>query len=146
MIISGTFMNLRNLTNHEVKLVSLSTWRQANEIVPRDSHGPYIVMQTGYDPQDKKRISEEFVLGRSGKWLSLRNFYQMPLAERRSEFIFGTVSEVVQMMNKLPSKAELIRPAGTANNAPCVPAEDDEMAAALQAGRAMQTGTARRLL
>ena len=139
-------MNLRTLTNHNVKLVSLSTWRQANEIVPRDKNGPYIVMQNGCDPQDTRRIPEEFVLGRSGKWLSLGQFYQMPLADRRSEFIFGTVSEVIQMMNNLPSKADLRRPFRRDDEAADAPAPDDELATALQVGRATQFGTARRLL
>src|SRR5262245_13749843 len=86
-------VDLRNITNNyqDVKLISLSTWRVANEFTPRDRHGPYVVLQEGYDPEDTRMIPEEFVLGRSGKWLSLGFFYQMPVPERRAEFIFGTV-------------------------------------------------------
>ena len=134
--------NLRNITNHyqDVKLISLSTWRQAGEFTPRDRNGPYVVLQEGYDPEDIRMIGDEFLLGRSGKWLSVGHFYQMPVPDRRAEFIFGTVGEVIQMMSNLPSKAELLRPAAKQGQASPTPAPDDDMAAAFQAGRAKQTG------
>jgi len=129
--------NLRNITNHyhDVKLVSLSDWKQANEINPRDRNGPYVVMQEGFDPEDLKMIGDEFVLGRSGKWLSLGHFFRMPVPDRRAEFVFGTVTEVVQMMNSLPSKVELFRPAKDKDEGG-TPAEPDDMAKAFQASRA----------
>ena len=98
--------NLRSITNSflDVRLVSLRTWRQANEISPRDNGGPYLVLQEGYDPQDAKVTPDEFVLGRSGKWLSLRHFFKLPVAERREEFVFGQAAAVMQMMSILPSK------------------------------------------
>src|SRR5580765_2622373 len=85
-------LNLRNITNSflDVRLVSLKSWRQANEISPRDKGGPYVVLQEGYDAQDLTMTPDEFVLGRSGKWLSLGYFFKMPVAERREEFVFGT--------------------------------------------------------
>ena len=134
--------NLRNITNHyqDVRLISLSTWPQANEITPRDRNGPYVVLQEGYDPEDMRMIGEEFVLGRSGKWLSLGHFYQMPVADRRAEFIFGTVSEVIQLMSDLPSKVELLRPAQKQTEGSPDPGADDDMAAALQTGRTRPTG------
>jgi hypothetical protein len=49
---------------------------------------------------------DEFVLGRSGKWLSLGHFFKMPVPDRRAEFVFGTAAEVMQMMSDLPSKAQ----------------------------------------
>jgi hypothetical protein len=130
-----TNLNLRNITNHyvDVRLVSLSTWRQASEFTPRDRNGPYVILQEGYDPEDMKMIAEEFVLGRSGKWLSLGYFFRMPVPERRAEFIFGTVGEVIQLMNNLPSKAEFLRPGGK-EQAGAAP-EHDEMAAAFQAAK-----------
>ena len=68
--------NLRNITNHflDAHLVSLAFWRKANEISPRDRNGPYLVLQEGYDPEDMRMIADEFILGRSGKWLSLGLF------------------------------------------------------------------------
>jgi len=132
-------LNLRSISNsfQDVRLVSLSSWKQANEIVPRDRGGPYVVTQEGYDPQDMTMAPDEFVLGRSGKWLSIAHFYRMPVPDRRAEFIFGTAAEVMQMMGNLPSKVVLFRPGDKeedAKAAPVIPDKDD-MAAAIQAGR-----------
>ena len=129
-------VNLRNITNSflDVRLVSLSSWRQANEIQPRDHGGPYVVLQEGYDPKAAKVIADEFILGRSGKWIPLGLFYRLPVPERRAEYIFGTAGEVMQMMSNLPSSAEVIR--GSAD----VPVPEgseptDEMASALKAAK-----------
>ncbi len=138
-------LNLRNITNsfQDVRLASLASWRQATEITPRDRGGPYVVMQDGYDPEDPRVIADEFVLGRSGKWLSLSHFYQLPVPERRAEFIFGTVAEVMKMMSNLPSKVEIIRPGAPGEAAPApAQAEPDEMAAALQAGKSQPPSAA----
>jgi len=64
----------------------------------------------------------------------------MPVPDRRAEFIFGTVAEVMQMMSNLPSKVQLVRP-GAAESEP-VPPETDEMAAALQAAKGQPPGAA----
>jgi hypothetical protein len=128
--------NLRNITNHfqDVRLVSLASWQKANEITPRDRGGPYVILQEGYDSRDMRMIAEEFVLGRSGKWLSLGHFFRLPVAERRAEFVFGTAAEVMQMMSELPSKPAMFdQPAEGADAAPA--AENDEMAAAFNAAK-----------
>lgn len=129
-------LNLRNITNsfQDCRLISLASWRQAAEISPRDRGGPYVVMQEGYDPEDLRMIAEEFVLGRSGKWLSTGMFYRMPVEDRRAEYIFGTAAEVMQMMSNLPSKAQILRP-GDGAGEPAAPAATDEMAAAMQSAR-----------
>jgi hypothetical protein len=139
-------LSLRNITNHylDAKLVSLSSWRQANEISPRDRNGPYVVVQEGYDPKDVRMIGEEFVLGRSGRWLALGHFFKMPLAVRRAEFVFGTVSEIIQLMNNLPHRVELIRPAGKEDDTATIPPPMDEMAAAFQAAQEKQMSTTQR--
>ena len=105
-------VNLHNITNNfqDVQLVSLSTWRRASEICPRDRHGPYVVLQEGYDPDDFKMRPDEFILGRSGGWLALGWFYRLPVPERRAEFIFGTVAEVMQMMSNLSSRVVMFAP------------------------------------
>ena len=129
-------LNLRTITNsfQDVRLVSLASWRQANEISPRDHGGPYIVLQEGYDPGDMKMIPTEFVIGRSGKWLALGHFYKLPVADRRTEFVFGTAAEIMQMMSHLPSKVEMFGEAKTEPAESAVPA-NDEMAAAFQAAK-----------
>jgi hypothetical protein len=128
--------NLRNVTNkfQDARLVSLRSWRQASEIVPRDHGGPYVVLQEGYDPHDLRMIADEFVLGRSGKWLSLSHFYKLPVPERREEFIFGTAGEVMQMMRDLPSEVVIMSRPATEEPAPADP-QGDEMGSALQAAK-----------
>src|SRR6185503_5450023 len=102
-------VHLRNITNsfHDVRLASLASWKKANEIIPHDRGGPYVVLQQGYDPEDLTMTPNEFVLGRSGKWLPLAYFFRMPVPERREEFVFGTAREVMRLMSNLPSKAEI---------------------------------------
>jgi len=126
-------INLRNITNsfQDVRLASLASWHQASEITPRDRGGPYVVLQEGFDPEDTTMTPDEFVLGRSGKWLSIGYFYKMPIAERRAEYVFGTANEVMKIMSDLPSKAALLRPGDKDKQAPA-DAESDEMAAALK--------------
>jgi hypothetical protein len=103
-------LNLHNITNNfqDARLVSLRFWRRANEIIPRDRGGPYVVLQEGYDPEDMKMIPTEFLIGRSGKWFPLALFYKLPIPERRAEFVFGTAAEVALMMRDLPSEAEIL--------------------------------------
>lgn len=136
-------LNLKNITNsfQDVRLVSLASWPQANDITPRDRGGPYVVLQEGYDPEDLKVIAEDYVLGRSGKWLSLGMFYRMPVEVRRAEFVFGTAAEVMQMMSDLPSKAVFLHLASTSEATEASPATD-EMAAAIQAGKSPPSGAA----
>jgi len=137
-------LNLRNITNsfQDCRLVSLASWRQAAEISPRDRGGPYVVLQEGYDPEDLRMIAEDFVLGRSGQWLSLGLFYRMPVEDRRAEYVFGTAAEIIQMMTNLPSKASILRP-GPASDAAPSPSPGDDMATAFEAARGKTPGPAR---
>jgi hypothetical protein len=129
-------LNLRNITNsfQDVRLSSLASWSKASEITPRDRGGPYVILQEGYDPKDTKFIAEEFVLGRSGKWLSLGLFYKLPVPERRAEYVFGTMAEVMQLMQNLPPNVQIVGSGSPAEPGPAG-TEPDEMAAALQAGK-----------
>jgi hypothetical protein len=99
------------------------------------------VTQEGYDPDDAKLTPDEFILRRSGEWLSLSLFFQMP-EQDRPEFVFRTAAEVMQVMNDLPPKVQIIRPGAKEKAAPA-PAEMDEMAAALQKGKAGAPGAER---
>ena len=135
-------LNLRNITNNfqDVQLASLASWKQAKEISPCDRGGPYVVRQEGYDPADPKVTVDEFVLGRSGKWLSIAFFYKLPIPDRREEFVFGTAGEVMQMMSNLPPVAVIIRPGEKAEpEGASVSSEPDEMAAALQRSKSPDT-------
>jgi len=126
---------LRTITNHfqDVRLVSLRTWKRAAEISPRDHGGPYVALQEGYSPEDITMSPDEFILGRSGKWLSLSHFYRLPVADRQAEFVFGTAAEIMQMMSNLPSKPTMFGRA--TQETPPASAEEDEMAAAIRAGK-----------
>lgn len=128
--------NLHNITNHfqDIRLISLKAWAQANEFEPRDRGGPYVVTQEGYDPSDLTVRADEFVLGRSGKWLSLSLFFGMPVPERRAEFVFGTAAEVMKLMDTLPTKVAIFGREELPASSPAAK-EPDEMAAAIKAGK-----------
>jgi hypothetical protein len=135
-------MNLRNITNNfrDVRLGSLASWSRADEFIPHDHGGPYVVTQEGYDPDDAKLTPDEFILRRSGEWLSLSFFFQMPEPDR-AECVFGTAAEVMQIMSGLPSKVQIIRPGAEKKAAPAT-AEVDEMAAVLEQEKDGATGAA----
>ncbi len=124
----------RALSNNfqDLRLVSLSAWSKASEIIPRDANGPYVVMQEGYDPGDPTMLPDEFLLGRSGRWLSLGLFYRLPVEDRRAEFVFGTAAEVMTVVGNLPSKPKFFGP----SEQPPAPAEaspKDDLSEALEA-------------
>jgi hypothetical protein len=135
--------NARSLSNcfQDVRLVSLASWSKASEINPRDKAGPYVVTQQGYDPLDPKMVPDEFILGRSGKWLKLGTFYRLPVDERRAEFVFGTAAEAMQTVGNLPSRISIL---GRCEDAIVEPANaaSDDMASAIQSGQAQQPGPA----
>lgn len=135
--------NLRNITNSflDARLMSLAHWRQASEIVPRDHGGPYVITQEGYDPEDITMTPDEFVLGRSGKWMSIAYFYKMSVPERRAEFVFGTAGEVMKMMSDLPPKVSVIHPGKAEQEAP--PLSSDDMALALRTAQAAKKPAAK---
>jgi len=130
--------DVRRITNdfQDARLVSLRKWSAASAISPRDAGGPYVVCQEGYDPQDLQMMPDEFLLGRSGAWLSTRFFFQLPVDERRKEYVFGTAAEVALLMRDLPPKPVILRPGETPAEA--APSEGDEMKATFEAAR---TGT-----
>ena len=103
--------HLRAISNdyQDVKLVSLKGWQRADEILPRDAGGPYVVLQEAYDPDDLKTEYDEFLLGKSGEWVSVGVFFRLPADLRVQEFVFGTAAEVIELMENLPEKARIYR-------------------------------------
>ena len=135
--------NLRTITNsfQDVRLGTLASWKaRADEFIPHDPGGPYVVTQEGYDPDDPTLTPDEFILRRSGEWLSLSSFYQLPESDR-AEFVFRTAAEVMQVLADLPSNVQIIRPGAKEKAAPD-PDTMDEMAAALQKGKGGATDAA----
>lgn len=100
---------------------------------------PYMVTHERYDPNDMKVIADEFVIGRSRKWLSLAHLFRLPVPERRAAYVFGTAAEVMAMMGRLPSKAVLLRHRAKDEAAPAAP-ETDKLAAPYQAGQSQTPG------
>jgi hypothetical protein len=102
---------LRAISNdyQDVRLVSLKGWKRSDEIVPRDYGGPYVVVQEGYDPEDLEMDYDEFLLGKSGEWISVCVFFRLPVDLRMQEFVFGTAAEVIGLMENLTGKARIYR-------------------------------------
>ncbi|NUN92815.1 MAG: hypothetical protein HUU04_03430 [Verrucomicrobiae bacterium] len=115
--------DLRALTNahQDVRLVSLRAWKGADAIARRDEAGPYVIGQEGYDPDDPTLTPGEFLLGKSGAWIRVSDFFRLPAEERRKEFVFGAAAEVIQMMMSLPARPRVLRAVSTA-----AAAEEDE--------------------
>lgn len=104
---------IRSITNNygDVRLVSLREWKNANLIQPRDNGGPYMVYQAGYDPMDPTMNYDEFVLGKSGEWITMGLFLKLPKEVRREEFVYGTAAQVIQLLENLFGKTKIIRTA-----------------------------------
>lgn len=115
-------MSTQRLTNHfsACRLISLSKLKASAEFPGRDNNGPYIIAQEGYAPGDPAMRCGEYLLGRSGAWLGTHWFVRMPVPERRKEFLFGTVAEVMALMEELPSEARVIttKPANVEEETP----------------------------
>lgn len=115
-------MSSLRLTNHfsTCRLVSLSKLKAAAEFPARDANGPYLIAQEGYDPSDPAMRRGEFLLSRSGEWLGTHWFVRLPVPERRKDFFFATVGEVMEMMQNLPSQVRVIstKPANVPEDAP----------------------------
>ncbi len=104
--------DLKSITNdyQDARLISLRHWKNAASIPDRDANGPYIVGQEGYDPQDVRMTPDEFVLCKSGHWMSTTEFFKLPQEDQRAKFLFMTVAEVMQTMANLPSTVSILRP------------------------------------
>ena len=100
---------IHSITNdyQDVRLVSLKGWKRADEVSPRDNGGPYVVIQEGYDPEDLQMDYDEFLLGKSGEWITVGVFYRLPADLRVQEFVFGTAAEVIGLMENLTGRAEV---------------------------------------
>jgi hypothetical protein len=115
-------MSSQRLSNHfsACRLISLAKHKSAGEFPGRDSHGPYAIMQEGYEPGDPAQRPAEYFLGRSGAWLATHWFIRMPVPERRKEFLFATKGEVMELMENLSGPVRVIstRPASVQEDAP----------------------------
>ena len=83
------------------RLISLTKLEIAAQIEPRDPNGPYVIFQNGYVPGDLAMKAADYLLGRSGEWLALHWFLRLPADERNDEFVFGTLSEAMTVLEEL---------------------------------------------
>lgn len=126
---------LRALTNdhQDLRLVSLRAWPGASGIDPRDDAGPYMVAQEGYDPDDLAMTMLEFVLGKSGAWIRVSDFFRIPRQERCREYLFATAAEVLELLMGLPLKPVVQHLDGSAAEA--FPNDDDGLGMVFEEGR-----------
>jgi hypothetical protein len=104
-------MSLSQALSNDVsaaRLISLTKLQIAAEIEPRDLHGPYVIFQTGYVPGDLTMKEADYLLGRSGEWLALHWFLRLPTAERNDEFVFGTITEAMTVLEELTGEVLVI--------------------------------------
>ncbi|MCW1922387.1 hypothetical protein OKA05_07465 [Luteolibacter arcticus] len=99
------------------RLISLAKLAMAAEVDPRDTHGPYVIMQTGYVPGDLTMNAADYLLGRSGSWLAFHWFIRLPVPERRAEFVFGTVTEVMVLLEDLAGTVQVMTADGIVHDA-----------------------------
>jgi hypothetical protein len=127
-------MSSQRLSNHfsACRLISFAKVKMAAEFPGRDTNGPYAILQQAYDPADRAMRPAEFLLGRSGAWLATHWFLRLPVEERRKEFIFPTVGEVMELMQELNGPVRVInaKPPGVREDAPV----DPELEQALHGG------------
>jgi hypothetical protein len=111
----------RNISNayQDVRLFSLHKWPEAAAYQESPGRGPYVVLQTGIDPDCLRASVQDFILGRDGRWLPVRLFLRLPQDTRRSLFVFGAVAEVVDVLRGLRGKPAIER--GTSGNQPPTP-------------------------
>lgn len=104
-------MSSQRLTNHfsACRLISLAKIKGAADFPGRDPNGPYLIAQAGYDPADLTMRPAEYLLGKSGAWLGTHWFIRLPVPERRREFLFATVGEVMERMQELGGDVKVIR-------------------------------------
>jgi len=124
-----SFLEPHAITNNyqHFRLVSLRTWRGAVQFEPRDQAGPYLVSQTGYDPEDWAMTPEEFLLGRTGEWLPVGKFFRLTSALRRRQFIHPTVAALMQVLRSLPAQASVMRLRPEHLGTPTADAECEEL-------------------
>lgn len=104
----------RNLTNNfqDVRLCSLRHWSNATTLAPEGTNGPYIILQSGLDPQDPAAGIGDFILGRNGRWLPLAFFYGLPVDMRRDQYVFRTAADAIGILERLLGKPEIERGQG----------------------------------
>jgi len=107
-----------------VRLFSLHTWPDATHFQEIPGQGPYVVIQTGVDPESLTPTVEDFILGRMGRWLPMYLFHQLAKDLRREQFIFSGAAEVIEVLQGLIGKPRIERGTQTKSD-PLSPEDQD---------------------
>lgn len=105
----------------DVQLYSLHEWPEAPALRGPDGRGPFIVMQRAIDPQDLRSTIEDFVLGKSGRWLPMYLFQQLPKEVRREEYLFPGAADAIRVLEGLTGAAVVERGQPAAKEEPAAP-------------------------
>lgn len=109
----------RSLRNdfQAVHLYSLRHWPEAIDHAPPESGGPYVIIQTGIDPDNPGADVDHFILGRSGRWISLSVFRRLSREFRRENYLFSMAAEAIEALQGLVGRPEIDRdPPGSDEN------------------------------
>jgi hypothetical protein len=101
----------RTLTNdfQDIRLCCLRSSADPGTNNGSDHRGPYLILQTGIDPQDPTATVDEFILSRQGHWLPLYLYYRLPEVTRVAEFLFPTAAVAIAVLQNLTGTAVVDR-------------------------------------
>lgn len=68
--------------------------------------GPFVVTQAAIAPEDPLQREQIYLLRRDGVWVSLLSA-EVQEAQDRCSFCFGTMGEIVQLLESLPPTAQV---------------------------------------
>lgn len=132
--------NAHSLTNdfRDVRLYSLHHWPEAARFRTSEGHGPFVVLQSAIDPQDFQAQVDDFILGKSGRWLPFYLFHQLPGDVRRAEYVFPAAADVIAVLQGLTGKPVIER--GQPSAEPAEPLTEDSLRHAIDAARQAGAG------
>lgn len=120
--LSNNFQNVRLFRLHSAPSPGTEEPGRDSLANPASALGPYVLMQTAVDPEDYRGEIDDFILGRSGRWLPYYLFHQLPVEQREEEFHFASAAEAIAMLESLPGKPEIDRlrppPSGSMQDLP----------------------------
>lgn len=71
-------------------------------------HGPFIVVQSGVDPEDPSQIEQNYMLKKNGHWVEQIALMALPPKEQEEAF-FDSLSEIIKLGQSLPANPQFDR-------------------------------------
>jgi hypothetical protein len=133
----------RALSNsfRSVRLFNLSDWPEAAPFAEEPGRGPFVILQTAYDPEDPTASVQDFILSRDGRWLPLEVFYQLDDNADRGEFVHPTAAAAITVLQGLKGRPNIIRawtPKAPASDAGASSAARDSLRETLERSRGLE--------